>query len=201
MPGNQTPNTDEQSLWSQFIHGDDKSLEKLYRQYFDDLYNYGKKWLRDGPLTEDAIQDLFIKLMKNRSSLSETTSVKYYLFRSLRTVVLDKLKRENRMQLVDNPGDHLFLFELSPEKNLVDQQDAIQLKERLASAMQNLTPRQREAIFLRYVAGFSYNQVADAMELTAKGTYKLMARAIDALKDHLLTGSSLLLVKIFLEFG
>lgn len=88
MPGNQAQNTDEQTLWYQFIRGDDKSLEKLYRQYFDDLYNYGKKWLRDRPLTEDAIQDLFIKLMKNRSSLSETTSVKYYLFRSLRTVVL-----------------------------------------------------------------------------------------------------------------
>lgn len=201
MPGNQTQNTDEQTLWSQFIRGDDKSLEKLYRQYFDDLYNYGKKWLRDGPLTEDAIQDLFVKLMKNRSSLSDTTSVKYYLFRSLRTVVLDKLKRDNRMQLVDDPGDHLFLFELSPEKKLVEEQDAVHLKERLAVAMQNLTPRQREAVFLRYVAGFSYSQVAEAMELTAKGTYKLMARAIDALKDHLLIGLSLLLVKIILGFG
>lgn len=201
MPGNQTQNTDEQTLWSQFIRGDDKSLEKLYRQYFDDLYNYGKKWLRDRPLTEDAIQDLFIKLMKNRSSLSETTSVKYYLFRSLRTVVLDKLKRNNRMQMVDDPGDHLFLFELSPETKLVDQQDAVQLKEKLASAMQNLTPRQREAIFLRYVAGFSYNQVAEAMELTAKGTYKLVARAIDALRDHLLIGLSLLLIKIILGLG
>ena len=201
MPGNQTQNTDEQTLWSQFIRGDDKSLEKLYRQYFDDLYNYGKKWLRDGPLTEDAIQDLFVKLMKNRSSLSDTTSVKYYLFRSLRTVVLDKLKRDNRMQLVDDPGDHLFLFELSPEKKLVDEQEAVHLRERLSAAMQNLTPRQREAVFLRYVAGFSYNQVAEAMELTAKGTYKLMARAIDALKDHLLIGLSLLLVKIILGFG
>ncbi len=201
MPGSQTQNTDEQTLWSQFIRGDDKSLEKLYRQYFDDLYNYGKKWLRDGPLTEDAIQDLFVKLMKNRSSLSDTTSVKYYLFRSLRTVVLDKLKRDNRMQLVDNPGDHLFLFELSPEKKLVEEQDAVHLKKRLAVAMQNLTPRQREAVFLRYVAGFSYSQVAEAMELTAKGTYKLMARAIDALKDHLLIGLSLLLVKIILGFG
>jgi RNA polymerase sigma factor (sigma-70 family) len=195
MSGNESQNIEEVNLWSQFIAGDDSSLEKLYSLYFDELYSYGKRWLNDSLLTEDSIQDLFVKLLMNRTSLSPTTSVKYYLFRSFRSVVLDKIKLGNRMPLIDEPGDHLFLFDLCPEKKLVDEQESAAMKEKLAAALQALTPRQREAIFLRYIEGFSYVEVADAMELTAKGTYKLMARAIEALKDQMLGAFGLVLLK------
>ena len=196
MPDKDPVNIEEENLWRLFIKGDDDSLEKLYRRYFDELYSYGKKWLQDAMLTEDCIQDLFVKLMNNRASLSPTTSVKYYLFRSYRSVVLDKIKLSNRMPLIDEPGEHLFLFDLSPEKKLVDEQDSAAMKQKLAAALQALTPRQREAIFLRYIQGFSYPQVAEALELTAKGTYKLMARAIEALKEHMLGGIILAILKI-----
>ena len=196
MPESELQNIEEQNLWALFIEGDDASLEKLYRRYFDELYSYGKKWLSDAALTEDSIQDLFIKLMKNRSSLSQTTSVKYYLFRSFRSVVLDKLRASSKMEFIDEPGDHHFLFKLSPEKKMVEEQEAGAKNEQLATALQALTPRQREAIFLRYVEGFSYPQVAEAMELTAKGTYKLMARAIEALKEQML-GELILLFCLF----
>jgi RNA polymerase sigma factor (sigma-70 family) len=196
MINSEPQNIEEQNLWISFIQGDDASLEILYRRYFDELYNYGKKWLNDALLTEDAIQDLFIKLMKNRSTLSPTTSVRYYLFRSFRSMVLDKIKKNNRMQMIDEPGEHLFLFELSPEKLLVEEQDSIAMKEKLAAALHSLTPRQREAVYLRYIGGFSYAEVAEAMELTAKGTYKLMARAIEALKDQLLGVTILTLIRI-----
>ena len=148
MESNDLQNIEEQKLWVSFIQGDDNCLEKLYRRYFDALYNYGKKWLNNNTLTEDCIQDLFVKLMKNRASLSVTTSVKYYLFRSFRSIVLDKIRTKSRMEFIDEPGDQHFMFELSPEKKLVDRQENIIMKEKLAVALQNLTPRQREAIFL-----------------------------------------------------
>ena len=176
---------EEQKLWAQFIEGDDQSLEKLYRRYFDDLYLYGRKWLNNTQLTEDSIQDLFIKLMKNRSSLSHANSVKFYLFRAFRSVVLDKMKVSNRMQLIDEPGEQLFIIELSPERKMGDEQEHQAIREKLATAMLGLSPRQREAIFLRYIEGFSYAEVSEAMDITPKATYKLMARAIEALKEQI----------------
>jgi RNA polymerase sigma factor (sigma-70 family) len=185
MHSNQNEHTGEQKLWDSFLAGDDKSLETIYRRYFDELYNYGNKWLNDISLTEDSIQDLFVKLLRTRKNLSATTSIKYYLFRAFRTIVLDKLKAKNKTAYIDEAGKTLFVFELSPEKNMIMQEEMHSLQQRLSAALDALTPRQREAIFLRYIEGFSYEQVAAMMNLTTKGTYKLMARAIDALKEQL----------------
>ena len=195
---NNTENTDE-ALWSSFLDGDNNSLEKIYRYYFDELYNYGNRWLKNTELTEDSIQDLFIKLLGNRNNLSATTSVKYYLFRSFRSIVLDKVRVKKRVQFIDDPGEHLFLLELSPENKLIDKQEYESLKLKLSAAMVALTPRQREAIFLRYTEGFSYPEVAEMMSLTPKATYKLMARAIDALKTQMNITTLILASQIFFE--
>jgi RNA polymerase sigma factor (sigma-70 family) len=185
MHHNQNQHTEEQKLWDTFLAGDDKSLEIIYRRYFDELYNYGIKWLNDISLTEDSIQDLFVKLLRTRKNLSATTSIKYYLFRAFRSIVLDKLKRKNKTACLDEAGKHLFVFDLSPEKSMIRQEENTNLQKRLSAALDTLTPRQREAIFLRYIEGFSYEQMAAMMNLTTKGAYKLMARAIDALKEQL----------------
>lgn len=139
----------------------------------------------DISLTEDSIQDLFIKLIRTRQNLSQTTSIKYYLFRAFRSIVLDKLKTKNKTALIDEAGKSLFVLDLSPEKKMIVQEDTLALQQKLSAALDALTPRQREAIFLRYIEGFSYEQVAAMMDLTAKGTYKLMARAIEALKEQM----------------
>lgn len=193
-----TENTDE-VLWNSFLDGDNNSLEQIYRRYFDELYNYGNRWLKNRELTEDSIQDLFIKLLGTRKNLSATTSVKYYLFRSFRSIVLDKIRVKSRVQFIDDPGEHLFMLELSPENKLIDQQEYESVKSKLTSAMDALTPRQREAIFLRYTEGFSYPQVAEMMALTPKATYKLMARAIDALKTQMNMTSIVLASKILFK--
>ncbi|MBO9201595.1 MULTISPECIES: RNA polymerase sigma factor [Niastella] len=185
MHSNQNEHIEEHKLWDSFLKGDDKSLEIIYRRFFDELYNYGIKWLNDISLTEDSIQDLFVKLLRTRKNLSATTSIKYYLFRAFRSIVLDKLKAKSKTDHLDEAGKSLFVFELSPEKNMIMQEENTSLQLRLTAALDALTPRQREAIFLRYIEGFSYEQVAAMMDLTTKGTYKLMARAIDALKEQL----------------
>lgn len=187
--------TEEQQLWNSFLEGNDASLEKIYRDYFDELYTYGNKWLKNSTLTEDSIQDLFIKLMRNRGKLSASVSIKYYLFRAFRSVALDKLKVKKRMPQIDEPGEHHFLFELCPQQQFIEEEEGIILRKKLSAALQQLTPRQREAIFLRYIEGFSYQEVSDMMDLTPKATYKLMARAIEALKEQMPVLLSLFFLK------
>lgn len=192
MDTNGFHNKEEQELWSSFVSGDDKSLETLYRRYFDELYNYGNKWLNNPSLTQDSIQDLFVKLMRNRLNLAIPDSVKYYLLRSFRSIVLDKIKVKNRVQLMEDPKENLFQVELCPEQQMIGVQEENLLQKRLSDAMKELTPRQREVIFLKYQEGLSYPEIAEMLSLSQKATYKLVARAIQALRS--VTDSSMLVV-------
>lgn len=173
----------DELLWKSFLEGSNDSLEMIYRNYFDELYQYGNKWLNNPTFTEDVIQELFIKLIRTRQNLSEVRAIKYYLFRAFRTLALDKLKADKKVMRIYDAGEHMFRMELTPEHSMIDKQEYHHIKIKLEAALSELTPRQREALFLMYSEGFSYNEVAEMMGLTIKGTYKLMARAIQALKD------------------
>ncbi len=56
----------------------------LYKSHIEILYRYGHKLTTDTQLVEDSIQDMFIELWNSRKRLSDTDSIKYYLFRILR---------------------------------------------------------------------------------------------------------------------
>ncbi|MNE93296.1 RNA polymerase sigma factor [compost metagenome] len=51
--------------------------------------------------------------------------------------------------------------------------------------MVSLTNRQREAIFLRFYEDLSYEEIAELLEMNLGGTYKLIYRALDRLRDQL----------------
>ncbi|MEO6819368.1 MAG: sigma-70 family RNA polymerase sigma factor [Ginsengibacter sp.] len=177
-------NINESDLWENFLKGNDESLEKIYRVYFDDLYAYGNKLFDDKAFSEDVIQDLFVKLIQRRENLSPTTSIKFYLFRSFKSIAFDKLKVSKRYKLTVVEENNSFPVEVNPENQLIEKEDDQEISVKLNAAIQALTPRQREAIFLKYSEGFSYPEITSMLDLTPKATYKLMARAIDALKDH-----------------
>jgi RNA polymerase sigma factor (sigma-70 family) len=73
------------------------------------------------------------------------------------------------------------------------------LRQRLELALRGLTGRQREAIYLRFYEGLSYQEVADLLGISVKATYKMMARALLHLKENMsVTAWMLLLAKLFL---
>lgn len=141
-------------LWQSFVGGDNQSLEKIYRIYFDEIYHYGNKWLNDPSFTEDIIQDLFVKLIRTRQNLSQTTSIKFYLFRSFRSLALDKIKANKKNLLLDEPGDEMFSIHVTPENSLIDKQEYQLIKEKLSSALSALTSRQREIPFCDIARAF-----------------------------------------------
>lgn len=62
------------------------------------LYRYGFQYTKDKALIKDAIQDLFVELRQKRKRLSHTTSIKLYLYKSIRRKILGhKEKAINKM--------------------------------------------------------------------------------------------------------
>src|SRR5690606_10543545 len=78
--------------WCAFKNGDRNAFAEIYRQQVRDLLNYGYKVTSDRRLIEDSIQDLFFELWKNRAGLSDTTSVRFYLFKALRFKIMRNAK-------------------------------------------------------------------------------------------------------------
>lgn len=174
-------NTGERETWLAFTAGDDGALKTLYDAHFEMLYSFGRKYANDESLAEDAIQDLFLKLLRNRTALAVPGKLAAYLVRAYRNILVDKLRKLDTTRSHELAGTG-FTPGFFLENELEEKEEQRLLRDRLQKALAALTPRQREIIYLRYHYNFSYEETAAILGLSEKAAYKLMARAIEALK-------------------
>lgn len=166
-PINSTANLKEKNhitdsaLWHQFQTGDESAFIEIYKQYGNQLYNYGCQFSGDKELVKDCLQDFFIYLRKNRGKFSATDSIKFYLMKSFKRIILRNLiKKSKTLRLNKTFAFSQFPVELSSETVLINQQIEDSQIKKLNEALSGLKGREREAIYYFYYEGFSYEQIA-----------------------------------------
>jgi RNA polymerase sigma-70 factor (ECF subfamily) len=178
----------DRDLWRAFKSGDRGAFVSIYNLYFDKLYGYGHQFTADTDLIKDCIQDLFIDLDRTRARLSDTHSIQFYLFKSLKRSIIRKIKvgqRDNQRNAEAELGKE-FHVELSAEQKMISQRISEEQKERLNHALQELTGRQREIIYYFYYESFSMEQIRELMDFqSVKAAQNLLYRAIKVLRSLL----------------
>ncbi len=178
------PQPPDPDVWAAFRQGDERAYATLYEQHAAALYEYGVRLVQDEFLVRDALHDLFVKLWAKRAKLGPLDNVRYYLLTGLRNTLLDKKRRDQRYQHISLEDDKApFTLSFSPEAEALHQQEQQGQAARLAAAIEQLSPRQKQVIYLRYYEELEYAQIAELLAINVKGVYKLTARALDALKE------------------
>jgi RNA polymerase sigma factor (sigma-70 family) len=169
-------------VWASFLNGDQNALKQIYLDHHKALFQYGMRMLLDEEACRDCIHNLFVKIWTNRKSLRYTDNIKYYLISALRNEIINYKTKENRYDHQPLNVEE-FMLDFSVESAYIRKEEANEQTKKMADAMNQLTARQKEIIYLRFFEELDYDQIAEMMDITVKGAYKLSARAIDALKE------------------
>lgn len=154
----------------------------------------------DKELVNDCIHDLFVKLWNNKSNLGTVTAIRSYLMVSLRSTIFNKIKQNSRTAVLAFNDEHPFEMVFSVESDFIAKETSSIQTQKLLDALNELTPRQKEVIYLRYFEEMDYEEIAAVMNITVKATYKLTARSMEALRQIMvITNTSLLLLLAFLK--
>jgi RNA polymerase sigma factor (sigma-70 family) len=172
----------DELLWGDFKNGNKKSFELLYKKFFFKLYNYGYQQIRNKELIQDCLHDLFLHIWKNKETIIVPESVKNYLFIAFKRKMLDAIAHHQKVSKVE-PG--LELEESSFEHELILEQTEQEKMKKLHLAMKHLTPRQREAIFLRYFEDMDYKDIAQVLSYDTNSVYVLISRSIAVLRKYI----------------
>ncbi|HOZ84083.1 MAG TPA: sigma-70 family RNA polymerase sigma factor [Niabella sp.] len=167
-------------VWAQIALHDKQAYSELYLYFYPNLFNYGKKFTTDTALVEDAVQETLLTIWDKRTSLNEIRSPETYYYNAFKYLLFDRIKRKDRLTPVDGEIEN---FEFTIDEQIIQKEQGTHHTKQLKTALSTLTPRQREAIFLRFYAQLSYEEVAEIMEITPKATYKIMSRALLQLKE------------------
>ena len=178
-------NAEEAILWQAFREGDRQAFSVIYEKYYHALFNYGCKITPERAVVKDSIQNLFVKLWKSKENLSAPSSIKFYLFKALRRIIIEEITQKNpafhSIELSDN---YHFEITLSHEITMINDQTDRERRAYMIKALQVLTKKQKEAVFLKFYDRLSYEEIAAVMQLSTKAVYNLIARAIETLRKN-----------------
>jgi len=176
----------DQSLWESVQEGDKEAFATVYEEQIGSLYTYGKKLTSNTSIVEDAIQDVFIEIWRYKANLGQVRSIKAYLFTCLRRQILKAIKKEKVWVLnQDHLKEDNFDFELPAQELMIQAQEKNAEVEKIKRAINKLTRRQKEIIYLKYFQDLSYEEISLMMDLSQRSTYNLVSKALTMLKNKL----------------
>ena len=153
---------------------EERSLfEKIYYEYREMLFNVANSYLKSNYDAEDAVHQTFMYAAENMYKFKagvcpQTLS---YLVKTVKCRAIDMLRARKRCAPIDYceglPNPDQAVMELSP----------------LASCMNKLPERFRDALILRAHYGYEFREIAKLMGISEANARKIVTRARNKLKE------------------
>lgn len=164
-----------------------KKITSLYNLYVKDMFTYGSYLGFEREVVKDAIHDVFIKVTEEKKRLSSISNIKFYLFKSLKNRLLDITNRTSRFSFIGDENKELhelpFTIDVYVEDLISEKEKQEQIKVDIEYMLSTLTHRQREAIYLRYIHEYDYNEIAQLLKISVHGSRKLVSKAMLTLRE------------------
>ncbi len=161
-------------------------LQRALAEFEVPLTRYAFSILSDLERARDAVQDTFIKL-HSQQPVAVEAKLKSWLFTVCRNRCLDILKKERRMIAVDDEqinalpegGD-------DPARALRKAEDRAQVAEHLrelVERIEELPPRQREVMRLKFQSDLSYREIGEILGITTSNVGFTIHSAVKRLRQ------------------
>jgi RNA polymerase sigma-70 factor (ECF subfamily) len=185
---------DDRALVAEACAGRDRAFEELLHRYERPVFSLVVRMVRDHALAEDLAQEVFIKAFQAIRSYDPAYKFSSWIFKIANNLTIDHLRRR-RIETVSIHGSpHATTTEDEMESRIVlestgetpeEYVEGRELGARIEGAIARLRPEYRTAILLRHVEGYSYEEVADIMEVPLGTAKTYIHRGRTELRTHL----------------
>jgi RNA polymerase sigma-70 factor (ECF subfamily) len=161
--------------------GESAAFGLLYDRHVAAIYRYVYYRVRDDAEAEDLTSEVFMRALKAMPRYEPRQAFLAWLYRIARNAVIDRARKGNRRVSFEDALKHPDASDriVEPEAEVLAHSDNTAIR----AALGKLTPLQQEVIVLRYLEGFSTQEVARIVgkrEGTVRG---IQFRAIGALRQ------------------
>lgn len=154
-------------------------FEQVFHTYAKDLKRFIFFKTKDPDLTEDILQDCFVKLWDNCSKVDYDT-VKPYLYKMAHNLFLNIVKHQ-AVQQKHKPNLIKERTDESPEYLMIEQEFYEKLQQTIAA----LPEKQREVFLLNRIEKKTYKDIAASLDISVKAVEKRMHSALKTMREHI----------------
>ncbi|MDR2139337.1 MAG: RNA polymerase sigma-70 factor [Tannerella sp.] len=176
---------DDQILFLQLQHGEEKAYKELFVKYYSPLCEYASRYIQDAE-AEELVQDLMLYIWESHEEIVIETSLKSYLFTAVKHRCLNAVKRK-----IYHDQVHEQLYErLKEQFEEPDYYLTNELSDQIDKSIRELPDNYRETFELSRFGELSNAQIARKLSVSVKTVEYRITQSLKILrvklKDYLL---------------
>ncbi len=172
----------EEVIVNRLINKDKRAFELVFNEYYNIMVLYASRFMDTREEAEEITQEVFVKFWEKCDTLSEDSSIKSYLYRSVHNSCLNTIKHE---KVKDGYRQHVIQMMESSYQNEFNNEDPENVRNRINAEIEKLPPRCCEIFKLSRFEGLKYQEIADHLEISVKTVEVQMGKALKTLRENL----------------
>lgn len=165
-------------------------FERLFRKYYSPLCNYCQGIVVEKEIGEDIVQDVFVYLWNNRETISIKTSIKAYLYSSVRHGALAYLKKQT-LERVHSPRLTEFITYLQESEYSEEELSNLEEAQKI---LQELPEQCRTVFLMNCIDGKRYKEIAEELNISINTVKTHLSKAYRIFRERLQSSNALFLI-------
>jgi RNA polymerase sigma-70 factor (ECF subfamily) len=173
------------------LGGHQESFEMMFKSWYSPLCSYASSFVKDKDEAEEIVQSAFISVWEKRTELQIESSLKSYMYRSVRNSSLNRIKHQKIRQqhAAEVKGT------LSPQSEPASgKYFAEELEHKIANALEKLPTQCRVVFELSRFGELRYAEIAEKLGISIKTVENQMGKALRIMREELVEYLPLILL-------
>lgn len=183
---------DENKLIERATIGDPAAFNRLMEMHEKRMYAVALRMFGNREDAQDSLQEAMLRVYRSIGGFKGQSSFGTWVYRITMNTCLDEIRRKKNKQSasLDNMLDQGWAPTdegASPEKRVMQQE----MRKSIAQSIQELPEDMRSAIIMRDVHGYSYEEIADTLNVNVGTIKSRISRGREKLREKLSNFSEL----------
>jgi len=153
-----------------------KILQRLFCQHYSEMFRLARTLLYDTQEAEDAVQDVFVRLMNSDIAPAEEKA-RAYLMAAVRNGCINRIRQKSLAEQVRN------LYTRETEADWQHTEAQMQVVEAVCDYADNhLTEPHRTIFQLRFRDGLTLKEIAQRLDMNLKTVFKYLSLSIQSVQ-------------------
>lgn len=185
---------DENELLALASTGNEQAFATLFHTYKNKLYGYLYRITESNEITEDIIQEIFLKLWKDKSELIKITQFDAYLFKMAKNQTINAFKNAARQSLLLAEYFENQDIEVNSTENMIQFDETQKL---LKEIVESLPPQQKLIFKLSREQYLKHEEIAEMLNLSPSTVKNHIIQALSTIKHKLKYQAAIYIFYVF----
>ena len=176
-------------LFKKACNGDEQAFTTFFKNYYEQLYRFAGRFIKDEDAAENIIQDLFVQIWLRGSKIDIEQNVKAYLYTSVKNRCINYLKKSKLTFGLNMNSEAQTESIKSPEENLIEDE----MFTAIHNAIERLPEKCRRIYLMKKYDELSYKEIAEILGISINTVKTQMKRALKSLLKQLENLSSIIM--------